>query len=352
MLALLLLGLGVAHGGAVLDPPDAVDGARPRAAAPRPGWSCRCRRGRPGPRCGSCRSGRSSSERVPPGRRAWPARSSTRHADRGACRPQDRHAADGWRGTASGPGSRYRQAMFDGRFRAPIEKARASPSATACAAPASPPTTSPLSGWSWRWPRPSPSASASCAVGLLLLVLAALPDLLDGAAGQGLGQRQPAGRLLRLGGRPGHRHAAARRRGLVPRRRGHGRPRRAAADGRPGRSRCSSPTSGPRPSRSGFDAKGGLMERAERIILLCLGLLFASLLVPILWVMLVLTRGHRGAAVREGVAPGQRRSGRHGAPGRPPAAPHRPPLGPHPPLGRAATQQPQLLTLRRHAAHA
>jgi CDP-diacylglycerol--glycerol-3-phosphate 3-phosphatidyltransferase len=39
----------------------------------------------------------------------------------------------------------------------------------------------------------------------------------------------------------------------------------------------------------GFDARGGVMERAERIILLCLGLLFDSLLVPILWIMLVLT---------------------------------------------------------------
>lgn len=39
----------------------------------------------------------------------------------------------------------------------------------------------------------------------------------------------------------------------------------------------------------GLDAKGGLMERAERIILLCIGLLFSSLLIPILWIMLVLT---------------------------------------------------------------
>ena len=39
----------------------------------------------------------------------------------------------------------------------------------------------------------------------------------------------------------------------------------------------------------GFDARGGLMERAERLILLGVGLLFDSLLVPILWVMLVLT---------------------------------------------------------------
>jgi CDP-diacylglycerol--glycerol-3-phosphate 3-phosphatidyltransferase len=39
----------------------------------------------------------------------------------------------------------------------------------------------------------------------------------------------------------------------------------------------------------GFDAKGGIMERAERIIVLALALLFSELLIPILWVMLVLT---------------------------------------------------------------
>jgi CDP-diacylglycerol--glycerol-3-phosphate 3-phosphatidyltransferase len=39
----------------------------------------------------------------------------------------------------------------------------------------------------------------------------------------------------------------------------------------------------------GLQAKGGLMERAERIIVLCAGLLFDSLLIPILWIMLVLT---------------------------------------------------------------
>ena len=39
----------------------------------------------------------------------------------------------------------------------------------------------------------------------------------------------------------------------------------------------------------GLNAKGGLMERAERIIVLCIGLLFDSILVPILWIMLVLT---------------------------------------------------------------
>lgn len=39
----------------------------------------------------------------------------------------------------------------------------------------------------------------------------------------------------------------------------------------------------------GFDARGGLMERAERLVLLGLALLFDSLLVPVLWLMLALT---------------------------------------------------------------
>lgn len=38
----------------------------------------------------------------------------------------------------------------------------------------------------------------------------------------------------------------------------------------------------------GLDAKGGLMERAERIIALCIGLLIPPLLIPILWLMLAL----------------------------------------------------------------
>ncbi len=41
----------------------------------------------------------------------------------------------------------------------------------------------------------------------------------------------------------------------------------------------------------GFNAKGGLMERAERFIALGFGLLFSSLFVATLWVMFVLTAG-------------------------------------------------------------
>jgi CDP-diacylglycerol--glycerol-3-phosphate 3-phosphatidyltransferase len=39
----------------------------------------------------------------------------------------------------------------------------------------------------------------------------------------------------------------------------------------------------------GYSAKGGLMERAERMIVLSFGLVFASTLVPVLWAMLVLS---------------------------------------------------------------
>ena len=39
----------------------------------------------------------------------------------------------------------------------------------------------------------------------------------------------------------------------------------------------------------GFDAKGGIMERAERFLVLGFGLLFPELLIGVLWVMLVLT---------------------------------------------------------------
>ena len=39
----------------------------------------------------------------------------------------------------------------------------------------------------------------------------------------------------------------------------------------------------------GFSAKGGLMERAERIVVLCATLAFSFLMIPLLWVMLVLT---------------------------------------------------------------
>ena len=39
----------------------------------------------------------------------------------------------------------------------------------------------------------------------------------------------------------------------------------------------------------GFTAKGGLMERAERIVVLCATLAFSVIMIPLLWLMLALT---------------------------------------------------------------
>ena len=177
--------------------------------------------------------------------------------------------------------------MFDGRWRTSFERGL-QPVGRTSAAPASPPITSPPSGCSLPSAPSIAIGAGALRGGLLLVILAAVPDLLDGAVAKASGTAIAPGRVLRLGRRPCHRHAAARRRRLVPRDRPTAVTRRC----------CRSPSSAlstlisyerAKAESLGFDARGGLMERAERIILLCFGLLFDSLLVPILWVMLVLT---------------------------------------------------------------
>jgi CDP-diacylglycerol--glycerol-3-phosphate 3-phosphatidyltransferase len=123
--------------------------------------------------------------------------------------------------------------------------------------------------------------------GVLLLLLAALPDALDGAVAKASGTASPRGAFfdsvadrvsdsLLLGGTAWY---------LTSAHGGHAGMlpfavlaaslvisyQRAKAEG------------------LGYDARGGLMERAERTIALGFGLLFDSLLVPVLWVMLALT---------------------------------------------------------------
>jgi CDP-diacylglycerol--glycerol-3-phosphate 3-phosphatidyltransferase len=123
--------------------------------------------------------------------------------------------------------------------------------------------------------------------GMLLLVLCAVPDALDGAVAKASGTAGPRGAFfdsvadrvtdaLLLGGTAWF---------LASRYDGHMAVlplavlaasmlisyERAKAEG------------------LGFNARGGLMERAERIVFLAFGLLFDSLLVPVLWVMLALT---------------------------------------------------------------
>lgn len=123
--------------------------------------------------------------------------------------------------------------------------------------------------------------------GLLLLVLCALPDLLDGAVAKASGTAGPRGAFfdsvsdrvtdaLLLGGVAWHLSTTHTGRIAVLPLAVLGASmlisyERAKADS------------------LGFDARGGLMERAERIIALGFALLFDSLLIPVLWLMLGLT---------------------------------------------------------------
>ncbi len=124
-------------------------------------------------------------------------------------------------------------------------------------------------------------------LGLLLLVLAALPDILDGAVAKASGTASPRGAFFDsvadrftdgvlfmgvawylAGSQPG-------RIAVLP----------MAVMG------ASLLISYERAKAEalGYEAKGGIMERAERLIALGLGLLFNQLLIPILWIMLALT---------------------------------------------------------------
>ena len=96
---------------------------------------------------------------------------------------------------------------------------------------------------------------------------------------------QPARRVLRFRHRPGLRRAAARRGRVVPRR-----PVAVRADPRVRGRGVSMLVSYERARAEalGLDARGGLMERAERFVFLGVALAF-DILVPVLWIMLVLT---------------------------------------------------------------
>ena len=130
-------------------------------------------------------------------------------------------------------------------------------------------------------------ANGSLRVGLLLVFLTAVPDVLDGAVAKASGTASPRGAFfdsvadrvadaLLLGGIAWY---------LEDTNGGHIAMLPLAVLG------TSLVISYERAKAEslGFDARGGLMERAERIIAISLGLLFEGLLIPILWLMLVLT---------------------------------------------------------------
>jgi CDP-diacylglycerol--glycerol-3-phosphate 3-phosphatidyltransferase len=148
-------------------------------------------------------------------------------------------------------------------------------------------------------------ANGRLRAGLLLLVLTGLPDVLDGAVAKASGTASPRGAFfdsvvdrvsdaLLLGGVAWYLSSTQPGRIAVL-------PMAVLA--------ASMLVSYERAKAEalGFDARGGLMERAERLVFLAFGLLFESLLVPVLWVMLVLTAvtaGQRFATVwRQASAP-------------------------------------------------
>ena len=176
--------------------------------------------------------------------------------------------------------------MFDGRFRAPVERA-VKPIGDGLRRTGLTPDHLTLIGLLLAVAATVVIALGGLRGGLLLVILAALPDLLDGALAKASDNASQRGAffdsvadrvtdMLLLGGVAWYlateygSHAA-----LLP----------FAVMG------LSALISYQRAKAEslGLSAKGGLMERAERVILLCIGLLFDSILIPILWVMLVLT---------------------------------------------------------------
>ncbi len=130
-------------------------------------------------------------------------------------------------------------------------------------------------------------ATGHLLVGLALLILSAVPDLLDGALAKASGRATVRGAFfdsvsdrvsdtLVLGGVAWY---------LQSRHGGHAFALPVAVLG------ASLLISYQRAKAEslGLDAKGGLMERAERVVVLCAGLAFRVLLVPLLWAMLALT---------------------------------------------------------------
>ena len=177
-------------------------------------------------------------------------------------------------------------AVFDGRFRAPVERA-VKPLGDGLRRTGLSPDHLTVLGLLLGIAAAVAIGAGALRGGLLLVVLAALPDLLDGALAKASNSASQRGAFfdsvidrvtdaLLLGGVAWYLastespHMALLPFAIMA---------------------ASSIVSYERAKAEslGLYAKGGLMERAERIVLLCIGLLFESILVPVLWLMLVLT---------------------------------------------------------------
>jgi CDP-diacylglycerol--glycerol-3-phosphate 3-phosphatidyltransferase len=175
--------------------------------------------------------------------------------------------------------------MFDGKFRAPVDKA-VKPMGNALRKTGLTPDHLTVLGLLVGVAAAVAIGSGNLLLGMFLVILAALPDLLDGALAKASDSSSQRGAFfdstvdrvtdfLLLGGIAWYfMSTESAHMAMLP---------FAVAA-------VSSIISYERAKAEslGIDAKGGLMERAERIIAICIGLLVPVLLIPILWIMLVL----------------------------------------------------------------
>jgi CDP-diacylglycerol--glycerol-3-phosphate 3-phosphatidyltransferase len=175
--------------------------------------------------------------------------------------------------------------MFDGKFRAPVDKA-VKPMGNALRKTGLTPDHLTVLGLLVGVGAAVAIGSGNLLLGMFLVILAALPDLLDGALAKASDSSSQRGAFfdstvdrvtdfLLLGGIAWYfMSTESAHMAMLP---------FAVAA-------VSSIISYQRAKAEslGIDAKGGLMERAERIIAICVGLLVPVLLIPILWIMLVL----------------------------------------------------------------
>jgi CDP-diacylglycerol--glycerol-3-phosphate 3-phosphatidyltransferase len=176
--------------------------------------------------------------------------------------------------------------LFDGRFRASVDKG-VKPFGTALNRTGLSPDHLTALGLFMAVPAAIAIGTGRLFLGLVLLAASAVPDLLDGALAKASGTSSKRGAFfdsvadrvtdaLILGGlgwylqTQRHGHAALLPFAIL------------AASSLISYERAKAES-------LGFSAKGGLMERAERIVLLCIGLFAPVILVPLLWTMLALT---------------------------------------------------------------
>lgn len=176
--------------------------------------------------------------------------------------------------------------MFDGSFRKPIEKA-IRPVGNALRKTGLTPDHLTIVGLLVGVGAAFAIGSGRLFLGLVLVVLAALPDLLDGALAKASGAASQRGAFfdstvdrvtdaLLLGG-------------VAYYLAGHESPHLAVLPFAVMSASSLISYQRAKAESLGLDARGGLMERAERVVLLCLGLVWDRLLVPVMWVMLALT---------------------------------------------------------------